>query len=190
MEALKTILFATGNKHKVEEVNTVLKRCGYIAEPAPAPKLEIQAESLEEVVLVAAAQAYHMLRRPVIVEDAGLFIEALRGFPGPYSSYVYKTIGIKGVLKLMDGVENRKARFVSVIALAHSSGIELFRGEVEGVIAKEPRGAHGFGFDPIFIPAGASKTFAEMSVEEKTRYSHRGRAAEKLCQWLARSQPT
>jgi XTP/dITP diphosphohydrolase len=180
----RTIAFATANKHKIMEVNTILRQCGYQAEPADAPKVEIQSDNLEDIAVHAASVAWSILHKPVMVEDAGLFIEALSGFPGPYSSYVFKTIGIRGILKLMEGVENRRARFVSVIALAHASGIVVFRGESVGTIASEARGSGGFGFDPIFVPEGSTKTFAEMSVEEKSMYSHRGQAARKLCEWL------
>ncbi|NOZ89276.1 MAG: RdgB/HAM1 family non-canonical purine NTP pyrophosphatase, partial [Crenarchaeota archaeon] len=131
-----------------------------------------------------AAAAYALTGTPVAVEDAGLFVDALSGFPGPYSSYVYKTIGVHGILRLLEGEENRAARFVSVIAYAGPWGVQLFRGEVKGSIAAEPRGSGGFGFDPIFIPEGADKTFAEMNIEEKNMYSHRARAARKLCSWL------
>ncbi len=180
----KRIAFATSNRHKVEEVNSILARCGYEAEPVNVPKLEIQSEKIEDIAVHAASLAWSLLGRPVIVEDAGLFIEALNGFPGPYSSYVYRTLGVEGIVKLMKGQPNRRARFISVIALAYSGGIVVFRGEARGYIAEEPRGSMGFGFDPIFIPEGSSKTFAEMSVEEKNKYSHRGSAARQLCEWL------
>ena len=181
----RRIVFVTGNRHKVEEVNVVLRRCGYEAVPqANTVKMEIQSESLEEVAALAAAAAYTAIRRPLIVEDAGLFIKQLNGFPGPYSSYVYKTIGIRGVLKLLEGVDDREAEFVSVIALAYSGGVRLFKGTVRGTIAEQPRGSGGFGFDPVFVPEGYTRTFAEMSVEEKTAVSHRGKAAQELCEWL------
>jgi len=120
----------------------------------------------------------------VFVEDAGLFIDALNGFPGPYSSYVYRTIGVEGVLKLVEG-KSRGAAFVSVIALYHpGKGVRVFKGMCRGVIAQHPRGFSGFGFDPIFIPEGVGKTFAEMREDEKNKLSHRGEAARKLIEWL------
>ena len=181
---MRTILFATNNLHKVEEANAILKDCGYTVVPTNAPKLEIQSEDLVEIAVYAAVTAYSMLREPVVVEDAGLFIEALNGFPGPYSSYVYKTIGVHGILKLLKDIENRKAYFESIVALAHASGVVVFRGRVQGMIAESARGTHGFGFDPIFIPEGSTKTFAEMNIEEKNMYSHRARAFRRLCEWL------
>ncbi|BES82627.1 XTP/dITP diphosphatase [Pyrodictium abyssi] len=183
MAARRVIYIATSNMHKVEEIRNVLQGCRYSVEPIDAPKLEIQGD-LQKVALYAATVAYSITSKPVIVEDAGLFIEALKGFPGPYSAYVYKTIGIEGILRLMRGVDNRRAHFYSVIALAHSKGVTLFEGRCDGRIADEPRGTKGFGFDPIFVPEGSTRTFAEMDVEEKNRYSHRARAARALCNWL------
>ena len=188
MEA-RVILIATTNKHKIEEINGVLQSCGYLVEPANVAKLEVQSDRLEDVAAYAAMQAYLALQRPVIVEDAGLFVEALGGFPGPYSSYVFKTIGITGLLRLLEGVENRRAYFKSVIALAHGGGVEIFTGIAYGVIAEEPRGDKGFGFDPVFIPEGSSKTFAEMEIQEKNNFSHRGKAARELCKWLQQYGP-
>ena len=125
-----------------------------------------------------------------MVEDAGLFIEALKGFPGPYSSYVYKTLGVQGILKLMEGVKRREAYFLSAIAYAEP-GLEpkVFLGKVEGFIVPEARGSKGFGFDPIFQPKGSEKTFAEMGVEEKNRFSHRAKALSALAEWLKRGKP-
>ncbi len=183
---MEVLGIATRNMHKVEEINNVLGACGYRVEPVEAPKLEIQSESLEEIALHAAVTALHYHGEPVIVEDAGLFIEALNGFPGPYSSYVYKTIGIRGLLKLLQGVGDRRAYFYSVIALATKRGVNLFTGRVDGVITEEPRGSGGFGFDPVFKPMGSDKTFGEMSLEEKNMFSHRARAAKALCDYLAR----
>ncbi|KSW11323.1 non-canonical purine NTP pyrophosphatase [Pyrodictium occultum] len=179
----RVIYAATSNMHKIRELERVLSECGYRVEPIAAPKVELQGD-LRSVALYAASLAYSIVGRPLIVEDAGLFIEALNGFPGPYSAYVYKTIGIEGVVKLMEGVADRRAYFYSVIALAYDRGVALFEGRCDGRIAEEPRGTRGFGFDPIFIPEGESRTFAEMSIEEKNMYSHRARAARRLCSWL------
>jgi len=178
------LAFATTNKHKVAELNSVLRTCGVEVEPINIPKVELQSDSLEVIASYAAVHAWSIVRRPVIVEDAGLFIEALGGFPGPYSSYVYRTIGIAGVLKLMEGIGDRRAYFKSDIALAYDGGLKVFTGIVRGIIAYQAKGSGGFGFDPIFIPEGSTRTFAEMSLDEKNKFSHRGRAARKLCEWL------
>ncbi|MEM0332314.1 MAG: non-canonical purine NTP pyrophosphatase, partial [Archaeoglobaceae archaeon] len=115
----------------------------------------------------------------------GLFIEALKGFPGVYSSYVFKTIGNEGILKLMDGITNRRAYFKAVLAYWDGKEIHIFEGKVEGEIATEIRGSGGFGFDPIFLYN--KKTFAEMG-DEKNEVSHRRRVLEKFFTWLQKSR--
>ncbi len=182
------LLFATGNKHKLEEARRALAPYGITVEPCTAPKLELQADSLSSIAAYAAQTAYVTLggREPVMVEDAGLFIKALNWFPGPYSSYVYKTIGINGVLRLLEGVADREAYFESAVALAHPGGVVVFTHRVYGEITAEPRGSGGFGFDPIFKPRGSERTFAEMSIDEKNKYSHRAGAMRKLAEWIRR----
>uniref|UniRef100_A0A7C4I3R6 dITP/XTP pyrophosphatase n=1 Tax=Caldiarchaeum subterraneum TaxID=311458 RepID=A0A7C4I3R6_CALS0 len=181
--SVDSIIFVTSNPHKAEEVRRIFKKYGLRFKIHSMKTLEVQSTSLAEIACISAAQAYANLEKPLFVEDSGLFIEALQGFPGPYSSYVYKTIGLDGVLKLVG--DRREAVFKSVICLY---GVEdrplFFSGESRGRIAEEPRGRHGFGFDPIFIPRGSRKTLAEMSLDEKNRFSHRGRAVEGLVKWI------
>jgi len=181
----RSILFVTSNLNKVKEIESILSSYYITVETAKIKKYEIQSEELEEVAKESALKAYHLLQRPLFVEDSGLFIRALNGFPGPYSSYTYKKIGLDGILKLMSGEKNRGAEFVSQIAYINQSGvIKLCRGVCEGIIAEEAKGSEGFGFDPIFIPKGHTKTFAEMSVDEKNRFSHRAKAAHLLAELL------
>ena len=186
------IFFATNNMNKVREAEVILRDFGIRVVPVNVKKIEIQHDSLEEIARYAARIAYAELGKPVVVEDSGLFIDSLNGFPGPYSSYVYRTIGLRGVLKLLEDyreIELRRARFVAVVALALSeSDIKVFRGVAEGFIAFEMRGSKGFGYDPIFIPMGSAKTFAEMDPEEKGLYSHRGKAFRELGEWLHKMQ--
>lgn len=176
---LNEIIFVTDNQSKIREVEPIARRYGYKIIQAKIPKLEVQSEDLTRIAKTAALVAYSMVNKPLFVEDAGLFIEALNGFPGPYSSYVYKTLGCKGLLKLLEGSENRSACFRSVVALIYEPYLIVESGESCGYICWEPRGSGGFGFDPIFVPHGSDKTFAEMDIEEKNKYSHRGRAIDK-----------
>jgi len=179
----KTV-FVTSNKHKAEEVLSIFNLYGLQLEVVYAKTLEIQSDSLDEIAVFSALQAYNSVKKTVFVEDAGLFITGLKGFPGPYSSYVYQTIGLEGVLRLVEDTE-REAFFVSEICYYDpATGPRLFKGVCRGRIAPKPRGSNGFGFDPIFIPDGDTKTFAEMSLEEKNRLSHRGSAVRRLCRWL------
>ena len=179
------IYFITRNKHKFLEASKIMERYGIELRMLKANKVEIQARNLREIVLYSLALLYPEINKPIVVEDAGLFIRALNWFPGPYSSYVYETIGCKGILKLMESIEDRYAKFKSVVGFMDSNHIKLFEGEVEGTIAYRELGSKGFGFDPIFTPKGVNITFAQMDVEEKNRYSHRAKAFKKLAKWLA-----
>lgn len=178
--------FLTSNRHKYMEVEPIARKYGVELEMLPGEKVEIQSSSLREIALYSLLEAYKQYRKPLMVEDAGLFIEALNGFPGPYSSYVYKTIGVNGVLKLMEGIEDRRAYFRSVVAIIYEPYIVVEENTVYGEIALEPRGDKGFGFDPIFKPMGLEKTFGEMSVSEKNMYSHRAGCVKKAFSKLVR----
>jgi len=180
------LFLITKNKNKYWEASLILKPYGISLEQIPLSKEEIQAESLEKIALHAARKAYALLRRPLVVDDSGLFVEALRGFPGPYSSYVYKTIGYEGILDLLDDAENRRACFKTALALISPPLEKLFTGETCGIITRKPMGSGGFGFDPIFMPEGYSKTYAQMTTTEKNAISHRGKAFRLMASWLAR----
>jgi len=183
----RAIFFATNNIDKFNEARKVLAKYKIAAGMLRVKVSEIQSKSLEEIATASVKEAFKKCNLPVIVEDAGLFIDALNGFPGPYAAYVHKTIGNKGILKLMESVENRNAKFQSVIAYYSSKmGLPMcFKGEVVGRITrKERKGNSGFGFDPIFEPLRKGrKTFAEMTVEEKNKHSHRAKALRKFAEW-------
>jgi len=184
----RIVFFATNNVHKFEEARKVLTEYGIAVGMLRVRSLEIQSDSLEDIAKTSVTCAFRKCKLPLIVEDAGLFVEALRGFPGPYAAYVYRTIGNNGLLRLMDGVENRKARFESAIAyLSTNSKLPLcFQGEVAGEVTREERkgkGKAGFGFDPIFKPTSSNKTFAEMPIDEKNTFSHRARALHEFAEW-------
>jgi XTP/dITP diphosphohydrolase len=178
----------TGNRHKLEELSAVLKPYGVSLYQLAVGKFEVQSDSIEEIALAAARHAYSQLRVPLIADDSGLFIDSLNGFPGPYSSYAYKTIGIQGILRLLHASRSRRACFRAAIAAVIPPYEKVFTGQICGYIAHEPRGSGGFGFDPIFVPdEGDGRTFAEMSLEEKNSISHRARAARALGEWLLRA---
>jgi XTP/dITP diphosphohydrolase len=179
------LFFATGNEGKFREVSALAAKLGVEIQHSRTPYLEIQADELSDIAKVGVQQVFGILKAPCFVEDSGLFIHSLRGFPGPYSKYVFLTIGNRGVLKLLEGVGDRRAVFRSAVGYCGRDGRPLvFEGRVEGRISLEERGTGGFGFDPIFIPdEGDGRTFAEMSVEEKNALSHRGRAIEGFFRW-------
>ncbi len=187
MEGGRIVLWlVTGNRHKLEEAREALRGYPVDLRAADLEKFEVQADSVEEVALTAARFAYAALRRPVVVDDTSLEIRALNGFPGVYANYVYRTIGLRGVLKLLEGVDDRRACFKTAVAAIVPPWEKVFIGTTCGVIVEEPRGGRGFGYDPIFAPEeGGGKTYAEMSLEEKTRVSHRGKAFRMLGEWIA-----
>jgi XTP/dITP diphosphohydrolase len=173
------IYFVTSNKGKFAEAREIfgdleMRNIGYT---------EIQADTLEEVATFGINEVADRLKGPVMIEDAGLFIQALKGFPGVYSAYVQKTIGNVGILKLMQGLENRDAFFKSVVAYVEPDMEPvMFAGEVHGRIGFEQRGKKGFGYDPIFYIGDES--LGEMETEEKNRISHRGASMKAMKQWL------
>lgn len=180
---MKKIYFITGNKGKFLEakkkfsainVEIVQKNLGYP---------EIQVDNLEDVAIFGVKHIQKKFNKAFILEDAGLFIDALNGFPGVYSSYVFHTIGCEGLLKLLKEYNNEKRRacFRSVIAYHEPEGKNLFfTGECHGEISTKMLGDHGFGYDPIFIPDGAKQTFAQMKIEEKNKFSHRSKSIDKM----------
>jgi len=185
---MKRVFFATSNKNKYLEAKAILKSFNVDVEWLKGNYPEIQAENLEEIASFTAKWAAEKTKKAVFVEDAGLFIQALNGFPGPYSSYVYKTLGNRGILKLLDEETHRKAFFISVIAYCEPLSEPItFIGKVNGTIAYEIRGDKGWGFDPIFIPVeGEGKTYAEMGPENKNKISHRRKSLEKFGNWFSK----
>ena len=185
----KVAFFVTGNAHKFNEARKVLAEYNIATAMLNLEAIEIQDDSLENIAKASATDATKKSNLPVFVEDAGLFIKALNGFPGPYSSYVFRTVGVKGILKLMQNEKKRDAYFLSVVAFSNPQEQlepKFFTGMVEGKIAYEERGKQGFGFDPIFQPFGGNgKTFAEMTTSEKNKYSHRAQALRKFARWYS-----
>ncbi len=178
------LAFVTHNKGKFEEAYRIMEPYGIELYQVDLNKREIQSENVGEIALNAAINAYSKIRSPLIVDDTGLFIEALKGFPGPYAEFVYRTIGLDGILKLMLDETNRRAYFETAVAIVYPPWEKVFVERVHGRISLRPMGTNGFGYDPIFIPHGQKKTYAEMSIEEKNMYSHRGRAMRRAAKWL------
>ena len=184
----KVAFFATGNVNKFNEARSILGPYGIAVGMLRVKGDEIQSDNLKEIAQTSAINAYERCRLPIFVEDAGLFIDALNGFPGPYAAYVYKTIHNSGVLRLMENVNNRRAKFQSVIVYCDETLCqpECFDGESNGEITlaeRRQKGKLAFGFDPIFQPIGSSKSFAEMIIEEKNGFSHRAMAIRRFAEW-------
>ena len=180
----KVAYFVTSNVHKFQEARQVLSEYRLATAKLKVEAVEIQDDSLENIAKFSALDAVKNCGLPVFVEDAGLFVDSLKGFPGPYSKYVYNTVGLKGILKLMKDVTNRGAHFKSVVAFATPEDEPIcFVGKVEGKISLQEQGTLGFGYDPIFEPDESDgRTFAEMTTEEKNVLSHRGKALRKFAE--------
>jgi len=186
----KVAFFVTGNVHKFHEARAVLREFGISTAMLNLDTTEIQADNIDTIAKTSALEAAKESGMPIFVEDAGLSIDALKGFPGPYSSYVYRTLGTRGILKLMQGARERNAHFYSAVAFSDSGKAEsakCFIGKVDGKIVHKEQGKMGFGFDPIFAPsAEPDKTFAEITQQEKNKHSHRAEALRKFGSWYIR----
>lgn len=176
----------TSNDGKIKEFTQAFDKTPIYPIKVPVGYPEVQASSLEEVVDFGLSWLKEKIRPPFIIDDAGVFVDDLKGFPGAYSRYVYDTIGPLGLLKQMEGLDNRNASFKCVLGLLLEDGnVHKFIGECEGRIIHELRGDNGFGYDPIFIPDGFDRTFAELPPEEKNEISHRGKAMQKLLEFIS-----
>jgi XTP/dITP diphosphohydrolase len=203
--------FITSNLGKLKELQNKLVPLGYDVIQLSIDYPEIQADTIDEVSKFGLQWVIKELRNPertnfnnipdeefdlFFVEDSGLFVHSLNGFPGVYSKYVFKTLGYSGIIKLLLESTDRSAHFESCIcAVKHPLKDEfntnqpeedpyVFKGICNGKIVTEPRGDKGFGYDPIFQANGTDKTFAEMEVDEKNLHSHRGKAVNDFIKFL------
>ena len=171
------LLFVSSNPGKVREVEAIL---GIPVTQLPLDLPEIQALDVETVVTDKARRAFAAAGAPVVVEDTGLYLDALHGLPGALVRWFLVTIGPAGICGLIPPGADRAATARSAVAICDEQGIEVLTGETRGAIVAGPRGNQGFGWDPIFCPEGATRTFGEMDLEEKFRYSMRRRALGQL----------
>ncbi len=188
--SIRTIFFATSNHHKVTEARQILTEYQIHLDHYFVDLPEIQKDNLLDIAKFSAMQICSKIRNHIFVEDTGLFINALRGFPGPYSSYVYRTLGNEGIIKLMNNISNRDAYFKTIIVLRTLSPnsidfeYSIFQGVTTGKITFEKRGEQ-WGFDPIFEPEeGKGLTYSEMG-EGKIQMSHRTKALRALGEKLS-----
>lgn len=190
------IVFATNNQNKIKEIRHILGDSFSllsledlnINEDIPENEMTLEGNAMQKARVV-----HKMLNMNVFADDTGLEIEVLNGLPGVNSARFAgenkdSDANIEKALALMGSSENRNARFRTVIALIMDCREYLFEGVVDGRIISEKRGNHGFGYDPVFVPEGTTKTFAEMPLSEKNKISHRARAFEKLREFLIQYQ--
>lgn len=176
------IYFGTTNKGKINEARAILKR------DIIGTSLEIDEIQSLDPILVASKKAreyFRELKMPVFIEDIGLSFSALNGLPGTYINDFYDALGNQGLIDLLKEENNRKASAICTICFIDKAEIEhIFQGEIAGTISTKLRGDLGWGWDPIFIPDGSEKTFGEMEMDEKNKYSMRGLSFEKFKKYL------
>jgi len=187
------LIFATNNKHKIREISDLLDNRFNIlglADVSITNDIPEDADNLADNALYKARYVHERTGMNVFADDTGLEVNALNGAPGVHSAR-YAGAGrnpddnIIKLLKQLEGITNRKARFRTVIALIFNNREYLFEGKVEGKIIQKMKGTGGFGYDPVFIAKGYDKTFAEIPLSEKNKISHRAQAMKKLLEFLA-----
>ena len=194
----KEFIFATHNKGKIEEIRKILKPLGIkvlSGNDVNLPDVEETGKTFEENAYIKALAAAKEKNIPCIADDSGLCVDAIGGRPGVYSArYAPDRDFDKGMDKLLDEIaqtnsNNRSAHFACVIVLAFPNGTyRAFEGRVDGSIATKKTGTAGFGYDPIFIPTGYNRSFAEFTSDEKNKISHRGRALQKFVKYLSENE--
>ncbi len=189
----RSLVFATGNLHKLEEVQGLLGKdfaLSCLKDVGITEDIPETAMTLQENALQKARYVYHKCNCACFADDTGLEVDALQGEPGVFSARYAgpqkdSLANMQLVLSKLEGKQNRSARFKTVIAYIDDAGNEhLFEGKVEGIIIEEPTGSEGFGYDPIFVPQGYDKTFAELPLSIKNAIGHRGKAMQKLLDFL------
>lgn len=180
------IVVGSRNQKKVAEIKAILSGLGVDVAPLPAgtPEVSEDGATFRENACRKASALAEFLKETVLADDSGLEVPSLRGLPGVHSARFAGEHGndaknIEKLLEMMKGIDDRRASFRCVIALAGPEGVIIeAEGSCTGTIGHTPRGSCGFGYDPVFVPDGRSETFAEISPEEKNNLSHRGRALE------------
>lgn len=191
---LKVVL-ATNNVHKIEEIKPLLPKIELLTLKEVGFDADIPetAETFVQNALLKAKSVFNFCGLPCIADDSGLEISALQNRPGVHSAYYSGSRdsqkNIEKVLQEMHNQSNRKARFKTVIVYYDANSFRYFEGITYGTITEKPIGKQGFGYDPIFIPDGSEKTYAEMSLEEKNSISHRGKALKKLTEFFEQVLP-
>ncbi|HKZ45727.1 MAG TPA: RdgB/HAM1 family non-canonical purine NTP pyrophosphatase [archaeon] len=185
---MKKIYFLSSNKEKIKEIKLHLRKFGIEVIGKRVKLLENELEMQEQIAKEKAVNAAKLIKRPVIAEDTGLYLLALNNFPGIHSKFVFKGIGLGGLLKLLEG-KSRKAFFKTVVSYCEPNKKPIIftgicRGKISGNIRKPvlPK----VPYDSIFIPDGEERTFSQMTKEEKAKYSHRARATEKFAKWFVK----
>lgn len=186
------LIFATGNQHKLMEVKKIMPshiELLSLKDIDFTEDIEETGKTLEENALLKAKTIFDKTRIACMADDSGLLVDALNGEPGVYSARYAgpeknDESNTQKLLKELHASNNRSAHFKTVIALVVPGKEILFDGKIEGQIITEKKGSNGFGYDPVFVPNGYQQTFAELSLDEKSKISHRALAVKKLIEYL------
>lgn len=186
---MTTLHFASGNENKYLEIESLFEKEKETKTEKNVRLIfskilikEIQSDSIIEVAEDKVRKAFKVIKKPLIVEDDGLFIEDLNGFPGIYSSFVFNTIGNKGILDLLRDNKNRRANFLSIFSFFDGTTIKTFSGKTSGYITTKISPS-GWGFDPIFQPINEYQTYGQINMIKKNEISHRSKAFRKFLKW-------
>ena len=187
--SVRRLLLVTGNPGKLAEARRIVAAAGggVELESVTLDLPEIQSLDFGEVLeakLAAAREALPRADSPIVVEEAGLELAAMNGFPGPLVKWMLDAVGAEGIARTAQALGNVRARAVALLAWSDGARTVVARGEAHGELVHPPRGTRGFGFDPIFRPEGETRTFGELADEEKDALSHRGRAWRDLLERL------
>jgi XTP/dITP diphosphohydrolase len=178
---MRSLTFITGNTEKAAQLS---RHLDYDVDHKKLAVHEIQSLDLEEVATHKAKEAYKLIGSPVLVEDTGLTFRALGSLPGPLIKWFLESLENDGMVKLLDGYDDRAAVAEVCFALCDENGVKVFKGSMEGTIASEPRGKRGFGWDSIYIPKGYEQTWGEMDIDQQKDTSMRRIALKKLQEYL------
>lgn len=181
---MKKVYFATTNKGKLKEAKAIL---GIDVLGTPLDIDEIQSLDPVEVATKKAKDYFKIIKKPLFVEDVSLSVKALNGLPGTFINYFLKTLDNQGIVNLLKNKKDRSSSAQTTVVFISKKESKVFIGRVSGEISKKPKGT-GFGWDPIFIPNGSRKTFGEMQLKEKNKYSMRAKALNKFKTWLSNSK--
>jgi len=184
-EIMYSLYFLSTNAKKYAEIRPILYKYNITLKYLNTKLRETQAESLNDIAVEKSKDAFKVISKPVIVEDDGLLIHRLNGFPGPYSSFVFKTIGNKGILKLLSYSKDRSASFISIFVYNDGNNLRRFVGKTDGKISSKIAG-RGWGYDPIFIPNGSKLSFGQLK-DKKILFSHRTKAITDFARWYGRT---
>ncbi len=181
MNDLPPFVLVTGNAGKIAEAQRIVGR-ELDNEPLDLP--EIQSLDLVEVLEGKAREAFRRLARPVVVEETGLFLDAMNGFPGPLVKWMLEAMGPLGIASACHGLGDMGAQARCALAFFDGKELVIAQGESRGKLVLKPAGSQGFGWDPVFVPEESDLTYAQLSPEEKDQFGHRGRAWRAFCSLL------